>query len=266
MTKKPKPDINEERRLDQKLAALSPKEVKELEEALGALTEAWAEYSRATKGQKSFGPSEVYQAALNTRIARGGDLTKPFTQEDYDEAIKALQLASVSIKTMAESKSEEAELDARIEQLKPFLKKKELSEGMIEFGRAVKIITGVKHHPNRQIGIFRRAWSKEHSPREIMDFTEFEPLITAEKRLLKRFPWMANAFKYRHWTEDLGAKDAISLREFAELWWTSWPLFKGGRAMMEQIIDAKHSSKNVLASRSGHATRKRPKKATKKRT
>ena len=265
MIKNPKPDVSEKQVLDETLAVLSPKEKKQLVVALAAYAGAWEEYKRATKGQKSFGPGEVYQAALNTRLARGGDISKPFTQKDYDEAIKVLQLASVSIKRIAESRVLEAEIDARLEQLKPFLKKKELSAGMIEFGRAVKIITGVKHQPTRQIGIFRRACRKEWSaPR--MGFTNFEPLITAERKLYRQFPFLENHLEYRHWTEDLGAKDVISLREFAALWWMSWPMFKGGRAMVEQMVDAELSAKKVLVSGSGHATRKRPKRAAKKRT
>ena len=181
-------------------------------------------------------PTEVRQMARQIHLERGGDpLSKP-TPEDIAEAINALKAIQAEIIYQGATSARDTIHSAHLRLLAPLLKPKELAEGRITFARAVALTIGHHGHskdyrkPSRWINDFNNRFIRAGKPNPYSGMT---------------------------------AQDCLTLKDFARMHYLNYAFFKLGREQVGKLHFGDTSSKKVLASGSGHAARKHPKRAEK---
>jgi hypothetical protein len=268
----------------------TPETIARAGKALAAWEAAYNDMIRK-KGHQKISAGELHQAALQTRIARGGNPAEPLSMADYGEASQALQTAAATLREMEEDQKIRQSYLEHLKLIEPLLTDKERQSGKITFARAVAITTGNHDRPKdyRKPGRWIKDFLKKH--REGMQKLLREHLRSVQEVEEEFFADVPALRKLVEWTpyDNLKQDDLLTLEEFAGMHSANWFLFKQGGALMRKVIEGKNPShvqrvlglkeetiealaaakvspKKVLGRPSGQPKKPAPRKAKKSRT
>ena len=215
-------------------------------ETIARANKALAAYSGMIRkmGHQQISAGEVRQDALQTRIARGGNLAEPFTATDYEEAAQNLQMAAATLQQMEENQKVRQNYLEHLKLIEPLLTEKERQSGRITFARAVAITTGNHDRskdyrkPSRWIKDFLK--NHREGVQKILR-EHLRSLHEVEEEFFADVPALREVVEWTPY-DNLKQTDLLTLEEFAEMHSTNWFLFKRGGSLMRKLIEGKNPS------------------------